>query len=286
MADTAFQRQYRQEFVVGFEQKQSMLRQTTTTEAVIKGNEAEFLVADSGNASTVTRGVNGNIPARADNLNQFTCTLSEEHDLVRKTGFNIFASQGDQRRIMQHTTMGTVNRKIDQQIIEQLNLGTVNTGASATAGIDLATRALSILGNAEVEYDGMICAVITPAFLSYLLRDNSFSSADYVGMKPLEGMNAAMGGMESMYGYYNWMGIKWMAHPRLPGRGTANEKCFMYHKSSIGHAANVMDMNMAVGYDEEQDYSFARASIYSGSKLLQNSGVVVMNHDGSALAAA
>lgn len=285
MADSAFQRQYRQEFVVGFEQRQSMLRMSTTTEAVIKGNEAEFLVADSGNATTVTRGVNGNIPARADNLNQFTCILTEEHDLVRKTGFNIFASQGDQRRIMQHTTMGTVNRTIDQQIIAELNMSTQDTGTASTGGINLATRALSILGNAEVEYDGMICAVITPAYLAYLQRDDSFSSADYVDMKPLAGMNAAMGGMDTMYGYYNWMGVKWIVHPRLPGRGTANEKCFMYHKSAIGHAANVMDMNMAVGYDEEQDYSFARASIYSGAKLLQNSGVVVMNHDGSALAA-
>ena len=41
----------------------------------------------------------------------------------------------------------------------------------------------------------------------------------------------------------------------------------------------------AVGYDEEQDYSFARASAYMGSKLLQNTGVVIINHDGSAFAA-
>ena len=286
MADSAFQRQYREEFVIGFEQRQSMLRMTTTMEAVIKGNEAEFLVADSGNATTVTRGVNGMIPARADNLNQFTCVLTEEHDLVRKSGFNIFASQSDQRRIMQVTTMGTVNRTIDQQIITQLNLGTQNTGAAATAGLNLATHALAILGNAEVEYDGMIAAVISPAFLGYLQRDNSFSSADYVELKPLADMNAAMGGMEYMQGYYNWMGVHWIVHPRLPGAGTNAEKCFMYHRSAIGHAADVETMNMMVGYDEEQDYSFARASIYSGAKLLQNSGVVVINHDGSALAAA
>lgn len=281
MADSAFQRQYRQEFVAGFELGQSLLRKTTTVEAVIKGNEAEFLVADSGNAHTVTRGVNGNIPARADNLNQFTCILTEEHDLARKTGFNIFASQGDQRRIMQMTTQDVVNRTIDEQIINQLNLGTQNTGASATASLALATKAKAILGNSEVPFDGMITAAITPAFEAHLLREDAFSSADYVDMKPLA--MADMGGMEMEYpqGYYMWMGIKWIVHSRLPGRGTNAEKCFMYHRSSIGHAANVMDMNMAIGYDEEQDYSFARASIYSGAKLLQNSGVVVMNHDGS-----
>ena len=48
MSDTAYQTQYRQEFIAGFEQRQSLLRDTVTTEAVIKGNTAVFLVADSG----------------------------------------------------------------------------------------------------------------------------------------------------------------------------------------------------------------------------------------------
>ncbi len=70
---------------------------------MIKGNQATFLVADSGNAQATTRGVNGLIPARNDNLNQPVATLAEWHDLVRKTSFNVFASQGDQRAIMQQT---------------------------------------------------------------------------------------------------------------------------------------------------------------------------------------
>jgi hypothetical protein len=40
MADSAFQRQYRQEFVAGFEDRQTILRATCVQEAVIKGNEA------------------------------------------------------------------------------------------------------------------------------------------------------------------------------------------------------------------------------------------------------
>ena len=48
MAETAFQIQYRQEFIAGFEQRQSLLRSHTTTEAVIKGNQATVLVAPDG----------------------------------------------------------------------------------------------------------------------------------------------------------------------------------------------------------------------------------------------
>lgn len=275
MPDTAFQIQYRQEFIAGFEQRESMLRKTTTTEVEIKGNQATFLVADSGDATAVTRGTNGLIPARADNLNQFTATLAEWHDLVRRTRFNVFASQGDGRRIMQMTTMAVINRKIDQDIIAQLETGTQDTGAAVTASLDLAMYAKTILGNNEVPMDGNIFGVISPAFEAYLMQTKEFSNADYVNNKPFE----------NQLTMFRWAGVNWIVHPNLTGKGTAAEKCFMYHKSAVGHAFDSESMNTAVGYDEEQDYSYARASAFMGSKLLQNSGIVVINHDGSGYAA-
>jgi len=275
MAETAYQIQYKQEFVAGFEQRQSLVRHTVTTEAVIKGNQATFLVADSGSAEAVTRGVNGLIPARADNLNQYTATLVEWHDLVRRTSFNIFASQGDGRRIMQETTMAVVNRKIDSDIITELNTATQDTGAAATGTLSMALHALTILGNNAVPMDGNVYALITPAMLAYLMQTKEFASADYTGNRPFDGSPST----------FKWATINWIVHPSLPGKGTSAEKCFMYHKSALGHAANTGEMQSAVGYDQEQDYSYARCSIFMGAKLLQNSGIVVMNHDGSGYAA-
>ena len=275
MADHAFQTQYRQEFIAGFEQRQSLVRKTVTTEVEIKGNTATFLVADSGSAEAVTRGLNGLIPARADNLSQSSATLVEWHDLVRRTSFNIFASQGDGRRIMQETTMGVINRKIDSDIITTLNTGTQDTGAAATGSLSLALYAKTILGNNAVPSDGNISALITPAFEAYLMQTKEFASADYVNNKPFAGVLPM----------FTWAGVNWIVHPNLPGKGTNAEKCFMYHKSAIGHAINTGDISTAVGYEEEHDYSFCRASAYLGSALLQNSGVVVINHDGSAFAA-
>lgn len=146
MAQTAYQTQYRQEFIAGFEARQSLLRSCCVTEAVIKGNVATFLVADSGGANAVTRGVNGLIPARSDNLTQSSATLVEWHDLVQKTGFNVFASQGDQRRIMQETSMAVINRKIDLDIIAQLDTATNDTGAYATATLAMVAKSKAILG--------------------------------------------------------------------------------------------------------------------------------------------
>jgi hypothetical protein len=189
MADTAFQTQYRQQFIASFEIRQSLLRTSVTTESVIKGNQAVFLVAGSGGASAVTRGVNGLIPARADDLTQQTATLQEWHDLVRKTGFNVFASQGDQVRIMQETTMAVVNRKIDADIIAQLDTATIDTGASVTASLALVTKALAALGYAEVPIDeeNNLFGLITPGFRAYLMQTKEFASAQYVDVKPFVG---------------------------------------------------------------------------------------------------
>ena len=278
MADTAFKIQYRQEFIDGFEQGQSLLRDAVTTESVINGNQATFLVADSGGATATTRGVNGLIPSRADNLTQSTATLAEWHDLVRKTGFNIFASQGNQRAIMQKTTMGVINRKVDSDILTELSTATVTAGAAATASLSMVLKAKTILQIAEVPWDNNIMAVISPAFEAYLLAVAAYTSADYVDLKPMTGGN----GWNDKVKAKRWLDINWIVHPNVVGVGTSSETCLMFHRSAIGHAANTGGMTNAIGYDEEQDYSYARCSVFMGSKLLQNSGVVKMLHDGSA----
>lgn len=282
MSDTAFQTQYRQEFIAGFEQRQSLLRETVTTDAVIKGNEAVFLVADSGDADAVSRGVNGLIPARADNNSQNTATLREWHDLVRKTGFNVFASQGNQRQIMQETTMAVVNRKIDDDIITELNTGTVTAGSSSTIpGVDLFQSSRVKLSNASVPWDSNVTLLCQPSFIAYLELAPEFSSADYVNMRPYAGDDASWRDKPMAYRWRNCLIVE---HPNLPGKGTNLEINFLYHKSAIGHAADTSGMQSPVGYDEEQDYSWARCSMYMGSTLLQNAGVVVITADGSAYA--
>jgi len=275
MAETAFQTQYRDEFISGFEQRQSLVRQSVTTEGEVRGNSIVFLVADSGSASAVTRGVNGLIPARADSLTQNTATLAEWHDLVRRTGFNLYASQGDGRRIMQETTMGVLNRKIDSDIITALEAGTQDTGTAATMSLSLAMYGLTILGNNAVPLDGNITGLITPAAYAYMMQTKEFNNVEYTSNKQFD----------NMLTNFRWAGVNWIVHPNLSGKGTNAEKCIMFHKSAIGHGCDMSNVQTAVGYVEEQDYSFARATTYMGSKLLQNTGVVIINHDGSAFAA-
>ena len=241
MGDSAYQTMYRQEFVRGFEKRQSLARRTVITETEINGNEATFLVADSGGATAVTRGINGDIPTRPDNLNQFTATLKEWHDVPERTNFNLYASQGDGRRIMQETSMAVINRKVDNDIHTALGTATNTWGAAAAATLLLVTTAKTKLSNA------------------FAFENVSKSRA------------------------FNWYGVNWIVDAGLPGVGTASSSCFMYNKKAMGHACDAESIKTFVGYDEKNDKSWARCSTYMGSKLLQNSGVIKMLHNDSAL---
>jgi hypothetical protein len=281
MVDQVFQIQYRDEFIASFEQHQSLLRDTVTTEAVIKGNQAIFLVAGSGGAEASTRGSNGLITARSDDQSQNTATLSEWHDLVRKTDFNVFASQGNQRAIMQMTTMAVINRKIDQDIIAACNSTTVTTGSSSDIpSVTLFQRARVLLSNAEVPWDSNITLLCQPAFLAYLELAPEFSSAEYVTMRPFAGEGAEW---RDQPGAYRWKSTLIIEHPNLPGQGTTSGKSWLYHKNSVGHAANTAGMDSSVGYNDEQKYSYARCSLDMGSVLLQAAGCVEITADGTAL---
>lgn len=278
--DTAYQTQYRQDLIQAFEQHQSLLRDTVTTEGVIKGNTIVFDVIGSGGATAVTRGVNGLIPARADDNTQNSCVLQEWHDLVRKTNFNIFASQGNQRAAMQMTTMAVINRKIDEQIITELNTGTVTVGsASAAPTVSMFQNGRVKLSNAAVPWgQGDITFLAGASFMAFLEEAPEFANAQYVNVRPYAGDTPSY---KDKFQAYYWRSTLLIEHPQIPGKATTSEKAFLYHKAAVGHGANVAGIDSPVGYDAEQAYSWARCSMDMNAKLLQNAGVVVFTYDGS-----
>lgn len=267
--------QYREETVAAFEQNYSLLKACCTRETVIKGNSAVFLVAGSGGLSAVTRGVNGLIPYQTPDKTQYTATLEEEHAPYEMTDFDIFQAQGNMRKVMQDASVAVMNRSIDAKIITQLDTATLTTGAAATASVSMVNKAVAVLGNNEVDItdeDNMF-GVITPGFRAYLMETSEFSSGDYVEMKPYGTKARRM---------FRWNSINWMVHPNLTGVGTSSEKCYIFHRNAIGHAANAADMSVEMDYDKKQHSSWSRATYYHGAKMLQTTGVVQMLHDGSA----
>ena len=277
MAESAPQVQYRQQLIDEFEEGMSWLRRTTVNEAVIKGNQATFAVGGSGGATAKTRGINGLIPARANSIAQTTATLTEWHDLCRSTQFNIFQSQGDLKKLMQESTRKVLNRRIDADIVASLDTATNNLGAAATMTLGAVARALTTLGENEVgvEEEDKMWAVMTPAVRGYLMQIPEYNSADYIEVKPLVGPAVRV---------KRWAGFNWIFHPNLTGVGTASEKCYFYHRDSVGSAFdNGEGLRTAFGYDDEMDYWYSRATSFTGAVLLQQSGIVQFLHDASAI---
>jgi hypothetical protein len=269
--------QYRQAFIDQFEGRSSVMRLGCTKESMKNGLNVTFLVAGSGSDTAVTRGVNGQIPYGNPTNTQITATLVEKHAPYELTGFNIFASQGDQKAIMRQASMSVINRDIDLTILAELANATIDTGGGATASQALVEKALAYLGNHDVpteEADNMF-GVVSRGFMAYLRQATAFASADYVDVKPLVGPVRKM---------LRWAGVNWMVSSRISGLGTSSELCYIWHKSALGYAVNVGEESISIGYDDKQDTSWSRATVFHAAKILQNTGIVQVVHDGSAFA--
>ena len=267
--------QYRQQFVDQFEGRVSLLRNACVKESVIKGNQATFLVAGSGTDTAVTRGTNGQIPYNNPTNSQVTATLVEKHAPYELTGFNVFASQGDQKQVMRNASMNVINRDIDLTILAELANATIDTGAYATASVAMVEKAKGYLANNDVpveEEDNMF-AIVSGGFMAYLRQAKEFSHASYVDIKTYAGATRKV---------LRWAGVNWLTSARVTGVGTSTELCYLFHRNAIGYAVNVGEDNIFIGYDEKQDISWTRATVFHGAKILQNTGIVQMKHDGSA----
>lgn len=281
--EQAYQIAYIQKFVQGLEAGgASKLRETVFTEAIVKGNQAEFIVSGSDGDEASTRGVNGDINFVGLTSEQYACTLKEWHAPIRVTSFNIFASQGSKDDMMQNKVMKMMNRRIDKDIITALDGGTVYANTTATtASHNLIQKALGILGNAEVdlEDEDNIFGLITPSFRSYLNQIKEFTNALYVDVKPLANGSGTVGKTK----FKRWAGVNWITSTLLPGKATAAEHCFIYHRNGIGHAMDsaATGTGTFVGFDEQHGWSYHRSEGYMGSKLLQGGNAIRILHDGS-----
>jgi len=119
----------------------------------------------------------------------------------------VFASQGDQIKVMRNQSINVINRDIDLVLLAELANATQDFG-SGTASLSTVLGAQAILGNSDVaveEEDNMF-AIISPAFKGYLMQTTEFSNGEYVDMKPFGGPARRM---------FRWAGINWIMSSRV-----------------------------------------------------------------------
>ena len=279
MAVQAAITQFKKELILAYEQRKSLLAGAASKETIANGHVVTWLISGAGSQVAVTRGQDGDIPYGVPSNSQVSATLVEQQAPEALTGFDVFASQGNQVELMKTNVMAIIRRAQDQVILNEMANFTQDYPVTGSLTVEMIAGSRAILGNQHVpisEEENMFC-VISPAAEAYLLQTTEFTNAEYRDVKPLEGGIATK--------YRRWMSMNWIMADVLVGAGTSAEIMYMWHRSAFGYAINMGEEKITAGFNEEQQRSWALATVYHAAKILQNAGGIKITHDGSAYVA-
>ncbi|RVN58500.1 phage capsid protein [Sinorhizobium medicae] len=267
--------QFVDEWVVSFQRGETYLKDCVTKEEMLSGLTAKFALQGAAGRMT-TRGTNGLIPSRNRTDTQPTVTLAEKHSKETRTGFDVFTAPANLREAMQNAGANAAAREIDYTIIDALATATNQyaAGAAQTLTYGKTVDALSELFENDVMSGNEITCLWTPKAWARLLTFQQFASADYIESKPLVGLTLDRPKI--------WLGAKHIMHNGLPGKGTATASNFIFAKPAVGHAIAQDNIQVGVGYNDEDDYSYSRHTIYDGAIILQQAGVIEVITDDTA----
>ena len=241
--DTAFIADYNADVHMVFQREGAMLRPAVFNKDNVIGSTAHFQKLGTGTATTKSR--HGEITPMNATHTAPSCTIVDFYagdfvDRLDEAKTNI-----DTKMVYAKAGAYALGRKVDSQITTELDTtsqSTVTLTITSYAAIlgSLLTW-IEALDSNSVPNDGQRYGALTPRMWSQAMTVNAFASADYVGSTGLPFTTGAPGHQK----WKDWMGIKWCMHPGLPGKGTTTAKCFIWHKSAIGHATGKHAGNVA-----------------------------------------
>lgn len=278
--ENVFRTQYQNEFNMDYELEQAKLKMAVNNQGVVRGDTVKFDVVDPSDVA-LEKGRNGVVPASELGLSQVSATLKKHHKKYKIDNFDEFRGNPNIRQAMSRKGIASINKSIDQLIIDALDATSVDitgTGASGSAGA-LSTLALvmnwsAVLWNKDVPFDdGNTWAVVSPNAMAQLQRISEFKSADFIDVKIIKDAAPAK--------VRHWQGINWLAHTGLTGRGTAACKMYMFHKSAIGHMVSGEPAPHLFS-SEEDDYFGVRYDVTHAAKAILTRGICRFYHDDTA----
>lgn len=280
--DATFRTKYQDEFKMDFERSMAKLKMAVRSDGVVRGDTVKWDVVDPGDTANV-RGRNGAIPVSQIGFSQVTGTLLEHFKKYQIDSFDEFRGNPNVRSAMSKRGIGSINRAIDQQIIDAMDASstaiTASTNGASNQAAALSTLAnvdhwLSFLLEADVPADdGEIWAVISVKAFLQMQRIAEFKSSDYIDYKPMPDMPTSR--------VLRWQGVNWLSHNGLSGKGTAACKMYMFHKSAIGHQVSG-DPEAHAYYHEPEDRFETWFKAMHLAKTCLPRGIVQFYHDDTA----
>lgn len=272
-APNVFRDRFTDELHFDFERDGSTLELTVNNKGTVQGDLVYFDIVDPGD-EMVEKGRDGLIPNSDLGLSQVSTQWTQRHKKYRIDNFDKWRANPNMVSAMQKRGVGASKRRIDQLIIDQLDTATNNMGA-ATILSTLAetqewieTLALNDVPIEEGNHD--VFALVTLRAWGQLQRIPEFKSADYTDIKVMD--RAYSRRMK------HWLGVNWMTHNGLTGKGTASAKCYLYHRSALGFMLN--GPPTPIFFDNsEHAYGGVRFEVTGASKLLLQRGVIQFLHN-------
>lgn len=273
---------YRNEFIDGFAQTESILMDRCISESMSMGAAVVFDIADL-SGELPERGVDGRLARLSSNDTQVTVPLKEYGGKFEVTDFESFKSQSDERKKMNRKIYSRVNRRLDRIYIAELNNGTTvwNSGAAITVDINTVTSIIAELGEAQIPVTPEdVTWAVSPKMYGKLETLTPFTSSDFVDAKPLS--SGESGKFTNSRKIKSWCQVGWCVSPLLPGIGTATCTTFLYHRNALGCARPSQQMRYAAGYDDQDHYHYASGTVKAAAKILQNGGIIKVTHNDAA----
>lgn len=268
---------YRREFIAAFNTSVSLLNDRFTPESMDMGRSAVFDVTAVGGRMQ-TRSIDGRIPRTNVSDTQVTCTLSEFVKKFEVTDFEAFTSQSNERAKMNHRIMESVNQEHDYTILTELaNASTSYSATAAPITLDTATKVIATLSANQVPINPAdVTWIISPFMEAKLQNIAGYTNSLYTNSKPLvDGGNT----FENQRKVKSWLNVSWVVHPNLSGVGSASCTSYLVHRRALGVAVPTNQTRYSAGYDDQDHYHYASATLKMGAKILQNTGILKFIHN-------
>ena len=270
--DQSFVKQFEREVHEAYQRQGSLLRSTVRSKNNVKGASTTFQKIGKGVASTKAR--HGKVTPMNVDHTPIECTLQDFYagDYVDK--LDEAKVNHDERMVIANAGAWGLGRKTDELIITAMD-STTTTVHDFSSGVTrkVLLEAVEALDDNDVPDDGDRWGLLTPRQWSIALTIPEFASADFVGDDlPFIQRNRTR----------SWLGVNWMRHTGLPGKGAAQAKCFTYHNNALGHASGA-DVTSDITWHGDRAAHFVNNMMSQGACLIDVEGVVEIHVKDDAL---
>jgi hypothetical protein len=262
---TSFIAQYNSEVHLAFQRGQ-LLRGTVRT-AQAEGSTYIFQKIGTGVATDKAR--NGNVVPMNPTHDTVTATLVDKYAPEYIDSLDTLKQNIDEKSAMIKNAVMALQRAADAQIVTILDANASTSTGSAATGLTMTKVAQALYGllfAGDVPDDGQVTAAIGWKAFGELKQLQEFSGFEYVGdAKPM------------LRGSYQgtWNNVLWIPTSGLSTAGSTYRRCYVYHKTAIGHAIG-QEIKSEINYIPEKVAWLIDAYMSMGGVEIDATGIVPM----------